>query len=140
MAFIDTYRGVAQPWLCDIMGHMNVRHYVGHFDDAGWHFLAELGLGPDATTPIARGWADVRATIEYKREVRMGELFKIKTGLAKIGRTSLVFMHQMFNPTDTILHATMEVVTVYFDLQARRATPLPDSLRNAAERLGCVVV
>ncbi len=137
MAFIDTYRGVAQPWLCDIMGHLNVRNYVGHFDDASWHFLAELGLGPEVTTPLGRGWADVRATIEYKREVRLGELFKIKTGLKKIGNTSLVFMHKMLNPNETILHATMEVVTVYFDLQARRAAPLPDSLRQAAERLDC---
>ena len=139
MAYIETYRGVAQPWLCDIMGHLNVRHYVGHFDDASWHFLAALGLGPDVTTPLGRGWADVRATIEYKQEVRLGALFKVRTGLRKIGTTSLVFMHQMVDPADTVLHATMEVVTVYFDLQARRATPLPESLRQATERADCLV-
>lgn len=139
MAFIDTYRGVAQPWLCDIMGHLNVRNYVGHFDDASWHFLAELGLGPDVTTPLGRGWADVRAVIEYKKEVRLGELFRITTGLKRIGKTSLVFMHRMVNPAGTDLHATMEVVTVYFDLQARRAAPLPDNLSTMAERANCLV-
>ena len=139
MALIDTYRGVAQPWLCDIMAHLNVRNYVGHFDDASWHFLAELGLGPNITTPLGLGWADVRAAIEYKKEVRCGELFKIKTGLVKIGTTSLTFLHQMFDPAETMMHATMEVVTVYFDLERRRAVALPDNLRQAAARLSCHV-
>ena len=135
---IDTFRGVAQPWLCDIMGHLNVRNYVGHFDDAGWHFLAALGLRPDVTNASGHGWADVRATIEYKHEVRLGELFRIKTGLVRLGTTSLTLSHVMSDPAERVLHATMEVVTVYFDLKARKAVPLPDHLRSVVDRMGCM--
>lgn len=36
---------------------------------------------------------------------------------------------------DGNLHATMEVVTVMFDLKARQATTLPKNIRDAAEEL-----
>ncbi len=138
MALIDTYRGVAQPWLCDIMGHLNVRHYVGHFDDASWHLLAALGYGPEVSKAADCGWADVRATIEYKDEVRLGELFRIKSGLVRLGTTSVTILHHMTDPAEQTLHATMEVVTVHFDLKRRRSIALPDALRSAAERIGCM--
>ena len=44
MKMIECYRGVVHPWLCDAMGHLTTRHYVGMFDDAGYHLLAALGF------------------------------------------------------------------------------------------------
>ena len=38
---LSVYRGVAHPWLADVMGHMTTRHYVAMFDDASYHFLFE---------------------------------------------------------------------------------------------------
>ena len=35
------YKGIVHPWLCDVMGHMNVRHYMGMFDDASLQLLVE---------------------------------------------------------------------------------------------------
>jgi len=31
-----TYRGTVYPWHLDQVGHMNVQHYVGMFDQATW--------------------------------------------------------------------------------------------------------
>ena len=42
-AFMETFRGVAAPWLCDAMGHMNTRHDAAMFDDALLHSLVKLG-------------------------------------------------------------------------------------------------
>jgi acyl-CoA thioester hydrolase len=42
----ETYRGFVYPWTADHLGHMNVQFYVGRFDEASWHFLAQLGLPP----------------------------------------------------------------------------------------------
>ena len=47
MSWMETCRGVVYPWHCDQLGHMNVQHYVGHFDIAAFHFLAELGFKAD---------------------------------------------------------------------------------------------
>jgi hypothetical protein len=39
---VETYRGVAYPWQCDAMGHMNTQFYSALYDGAGFHFLAML--------------------------------------------------------------------------------------------------
>ena len=38
-----TYRGMVYPWQCDHMGHMNVMHYVGKFDEAAWNLFYRPG-------------------------------------------------------------------------------------------------
>jgi len=35
------HNDIVHPWLCDVMGHMNVRHYIGMFDDASYQLLAD---------------------------------------------------------------------------------------------------
>lgn len=80
------------------------------------------------------GWADVRHVVEFKEEVKSGSLLTVRTRVIKIGRTSLTFHHEMLSLSGT-LHATMEVVSVMFDLKVRCATTLPDNLRSAAEDL-----
>ena len=35
------HKSIVHPWLCDVMGHMNVRHYMSMFDDASYQLLAE---------------------------------------------------------------------------------------------------
>jgi acyl-CoA thioesterase FadM len=37
-----TYRGAVYPWHCDHVGHMNVKWYVGKFDEATWQFFNAL--------------------------------------------------------------------------------------------------
>ena len=132
---IATLRAVAHPWLCDAMGHMNVRHYLGMFDDASWHFLAELGHAPKDTSDTGIGWADVRHTIEYKDEVSAGALVMITSRVIKVGRTSLTYCSQMTAFPEGPLHATIEITTVAFDLNAREAVPLPHRVRLRAEAM-----
>ena len=42
MAAVETYRGVAYPWNCDSMGHMNTQFYAALYDGASFHFLSML--------------------------------------------------------------------------------------------------
>ena len=39
---VETYRGVAYPWHCDSMGHMNTQFYSALYDGASFHFLSML--------------------------------------------------------------------------------------------------
>ncbi|RWQ64846.1 MAG: hypothetical protein EOS85_34505, partial [Mesorhizobium sp.] len=54
---IDSFIGVAQPWLCDEFGHMNRRFYAAMFDDATLVVLRFLDVD-DRQDSL--GWADVR--------------------------------------------------------------------------------
>ncbi|NIR31302.1 MAG: acyl-CoA thioesterase [Gammaproteobacteria bacterium] len=131
---IETFRGVAHPWLCDAFGHLNTRNYVGMFDDASFHLFSALGASPIELLREHKGWADVKAELEFKDEVPLGHLVVVRTGVVKLGRTSLAYRHEMRGADDDRLHATMQTVTVHFDLKTRKSIPLPDVLRASAER------
>src|SRR5689334_23302299 len=74
-----TYRGTVYPWHCDHMGHMNVMWYVGKFDEATWQLLSNIGLSRSRLEKEGAGMAAVEQHIEYKRELRAGDLVTIRS-------------------------------------------------------------
>ncbi len=131
--WIETFRGVVYPWHCDHLGHMNVQHYVGMFDQASFHLLAALGIDLEDSRSGGEFLVDVQHTVQYKAEQRAGSLVRIESAVTKIGTTSLTLVHRMFNCRTGVLAATSEVVEVYFDLTTRSSLPIPDTLRTIVE-------
>ena len=132
MSGLVTFIGVAHPWMCDVMGHMNVRHYTGMFDDASFQLLGHTaGKIPDESF----GWADVRSTTEYKQEVPAGDLLTIRSHVLKVGRSSITFRQMMVGSLDGELRAVNETTTVCFDKIARRSLELGSGMRVRAEKL-----
>ena len=129
-----TYVGVAHPWMCDVMGHVNVRHYAAMFDDASLHLLGHVA-GVEGLKDTSRGWADVRSEVEYKHETKAGELITIHSRVVKTGRTSITFEQVMSGTLDGVVHAVNRTVSVRFDLTARAAVELDDTMRARAEAL-----
>lgn len=135
MAAVETWRGVAYPWNCDSMGHMNTQFYAALYDGASFHFLSMLAPY-NSLKESGLGWADVRQTIEYKHEVRMGSLLVVKTVLKRLGNKSVEYRHEVLNAEGGELHSTSEQVTVLFDLNRRAAAPLTDAIRARGAVLG----
>lgn len=129
---LETYRGVAHPWLCDAMGHLNTRHYLAMFDDAGFHFFAALGYSFAWLSERREGWADVRLEMDLVREVALNRLVVIRSGVARVGNSSLTCVHEMRDAETDDLVARLRAVTVYFDLQVRKSRRLPDVIRKTA--------
>lgn len=128
-----SFVGVAHPWMCDVMGHVNVRHYAAMFDDASFQLLGRI-TGGDATDDKT-GWADVRCEIDFKHEIAAGSLLTIRSYVERIGTSSLTYVHVMSGSRDGVVHAQARVVSVRFDLVARRKTGIEAALRKAAEAL-----
>ncbi|MCP4302087.1 MAG: acyl-CoA thioesterase [Gammaproteobacteria bacterium] len=133
---VRTFLGIAHPWLCDSMGHLNTRHYVAMFDDASAHYLSAIGWSPTDAYAKKIGWADVRGEIEYKSEVPQGGQVTIDTGTEKIGTKSVTIYSEMRHVPSGELSATMRSVIVHFDLEDRQAVPVPDEFRRTAESIG----
>jgi acyl-CoA thioester hydrolase len=131
----ETFRGVAHPWLCDAYGHLNSRHHMALFDDAGFHFLHMLSLATGEAADKRLGWADVSIKATLRDEVPLGALVLIRSGLVKLGRTSVTYRHAMHSVDDDRIHSEQEVVTVRFDLEARKAVPLPEGMAEATRHL-----
>lgn len=129
-----TYVGVAHPWMCDVMGHMNVRHYAAMFDDASFQLLGHIA-GLEAVDDTSKGWADVRSEVEYKHETKAGGLVTIHSRVVKVGRTSITFEQVMSGTLDGVAHAVNRTVSVRFDLVARSAVGLDEGMRARAEAL-----
>jgi len=116
---------VAHPWLCDSMGHMTTRHYLGMFDDAGYvlmrHATGWLSGHPDWT---GTGWADVRNEIDYVGEVLAGALVEIHGAVTGHGRSSIDIAMEMRKAASGEVAARLRGKSVFFDLVARRSRPL----------------
>lgn len=128
-------KSVAHPWYCDVLGHMTTRFYVGMFDDAAYHFLYEMfgwTGAQDAKGELA--FADVRHVIDYQAEVSAGDLLEIRAELRKIGGKSITTYYEMVSLGSGEVSASLECVSVLFDLKARKAVEISGDLRATAKK------
>ena len=132
---IETYRGVVYPWVIDHVGHVNVQFYTARFDEASWQFLAQLGLTPTFLTRNHRSAVVVDQRTQYKRELTAGSLIHIATQLVSLGRSSIRFVHRMYDSETAEEVAVSELVGVYFDTDVRAATDLPPAVHRRAGEL-----
>lgn len=116
---------VVHPWLCDAMGHLTTRHYMGMFDDAGYQLFLTLGYDPALARREQWGWADVRHEIDYRSELAAGAVVRIDGRVTAAGRSSLTLEYRLFDRAAEQLCATLVARTVCFDLALRKSIPLP---------------
>ena len=132
---ISVYKGVAQPWECDSLGHLTTRFYTAMFDDASYHFLFELfgwtGASDDAGE---RAFVDVRHELDFRDEIHAGELLEIRAHLVRVGNKSLVARYEMLKRGSGEIAASLEATYVLFDLHERDALPLDETLLDQARR------
>ncbi|WP_439561105.1 acyl-CoA thioesterase [Roseinatronobacter sp.] len=128
---LELLRGVIHPWHHDHFGHMNVRHYAPFFDDACYHMWTAMGL------PYSRMLADDRvhtvtaqATTRFVRELQAGDLVVIDGAVSRIGTKSCTFHMRMRHADTDAVHATYEVVEVFFDPETRQSAPMPHTIRQ----------
>ena len=132
---MQTYSGVVYPWHCDHVGHMNVMHYMGKFDEATWFFFNRIGLTRKFLATHHRGMAAVEQRIAYQRELRAGDVMMIQTSVLEVRDKVLRFVHRMIFPDSGELAALMMQTTVYLDLERRKSTALPEAVREHARGL-----
>ncbi len=120
-AAVVTCSGVVYPWQCDQMGHMNVMWYVGKFDEATWVLFASIGITADYICDQKRGMAAVQQNIAYKKEMRAGDVFAIRTRILEVREKVIRFEHEMVKQTNGELCATCELTAVHMDLVGRKS-------------------
>lgn len=132
---VITYRGVVYPWQCDHIGHMNVMWYVGKFDEATWHLLASIGITPSYLRQQHRGMAAVQQNINYKRELRAGDIVTIRSGILEVKDKIIRFFHEMQNEETGEIAAVTILTGVHMDTHARVACPLPEEIRERGKAM-----
>lgn len=131
----ELMRGVVHPWHHDHFGHMNVRHYAPFFDDASYHLWTRLGIGYDLMlAEHGVHCVTAQATTGFVKELTAGDLIAIDGAVTRVGGKSATFGLRMLHAETGALHATYDVVEVFFDPETRKAAPMPDPVRDVLER------
>ncbi len=130
-----TYRGVVYPWHCDHVGHMNVMWYVGKFDEATWNLFLLAGITPSYLREQHRGMAAVDQHIEYRRELKAGDVVVVRSEVLEIEGRKIRFRHEMRNEETGEVAAVTTVLGVHMDTRARKAYPFPAEVLARAREL-----
>ena len=132
----EILRGIVHPWYCDSFGHMNVRWYSHFFDDAAFH-VWPLFWGSHAKMQKEFGIHTVTASAktQFIHELLAGDLIIVDCILTRVGRKSCSFTERMRHVDTGEVHATYEMVEVFFNPETRKSALMPATIRTILEPL-----
>jgi len=130
-----TYKGSVYPWHCDQVGHMNVMHYVGKFDEATWNVFAMLGMTRRFLSDNHRGMAGLEQNIRYLRELMPGDTVEIRSWPTEMDAKKVRFTHRMTNTQTGEIAAECDLLAVHVDTEQRKSCPFPDDVRANGDRI-----
>lgn len=133
--FVDSYRGTTRPWEIDVLGHVGFQFYVHRFSAACGHALAAIGMTPEYQRKARIGFSTFEFQLQFRRELKAGDLVYCKTGVMHVGGSSIRVLHKMFNARTGELAAQLSQFGVHLDMDARRPKPLPDEIRAKGREL-----
>ena len=108
-------------------------HYLTYIDTAIAEYWREIGL-PYPAGYVERYGTDIylrKATLEYLGSARYDELLTVCCRVAKLGRSSMTFLFEIYRDTEVLISA--ELVYVNAD-SSMKAAPLPEDLRERVRK------
>ena len=93
----ETYRGIVYRWEVDHNDHLTVAFYFARLGDAARGLLDALGLGPDQARRRGRLCLTTDCYVRYFRELRVGDIMHIASGVLAVEPVGLVLVHKVFN-------------------------------------------
>lgn len=116
----------------DRNGHMNMRHYVAIFDDAGdtpdTGLYAQLGLTPEFHARHGSTTMDLEFHISFLGEVMPGHDVAVYFRMAGCSARIMHYLMFMVDETQGRVCAIFECVNAFVDLGTRKLAPYPADL------------
>lgn len=122
------YQGIVPADYLDVMGHMNVRHYLSLFDEAAWEFFVGFGMDQTYYESGQGGAFALQHFINYRAEVHQNDQLTIRGRILGCSAKRVHFMLFMVNDTQDKLAATLESLGSHADLSQRRTSPFPATI------------
>lgn len=129
-----THRTTVESWDCE-RGWMRTSAQISRVSGADDGLMRKLGMGQAAIE--SRGWgsAALDFDIRYQRPARVGTAVDIRSGVLAIDARTYHCVHYLVDAATGAVLTTVTMVGALFDLQTRKAVPVPDELRAAAQKL-----
>ena len=129
-------RGIVPPNHCDPHGRMYPHWFIGRISDSVPNLLHEW------RAEVARNAGGLRmgaAVLEYRLVYRhwpkAGDLFQVRSGLAKVERKVHSLVHWVVDPVSGKTWLTSEAVAITFDLDKRKAIEASENAMKELESL-----
>jgi acyl-CoA thioester hydrolase len=134
--FHETSRDTVKPEELDVLGRVALTHFVHRFSGANGHATAVFGVTPGYMRTERRGFSTFEFQMEFTNaELRAGDPLRTRSALLHVGNSSMRLFHVMTNERTGERVAALEQLGVHLDMDARRPTPLPDSIRDRAKAI-----
>jgi len=130
-----TYRGFVYPWQLDRHGRMHLHTHAARFDEASWHLLALLGLGPRRLSEHKQAFVALEQRVSYTRDVGAPAALHIDSELLEIGASTLRYRHMLRDSETRATLSTMERLIALIGLEERQPISLPSVLTRRAQVL-----
>jgi acyl-CoA thioesterase FadM len=129
-----TARDRVKPWEIAEDGTMSLPAQIRRFSAASMHVLVAVGMTASYMREQKRGFSTFELDLTRTGEAKVGDMIEVRTSIAHLGNSSLRLAHRMMGPGGRAI-AILAQSGVHLDMDARRATPLPDALRASIEKL-----
>jgi acyl-CoA thioesterase FadM len=131
---VPSAAGRVKPGDIDEFGRLGICGTIHKFTDSSVQTGAAVGLTADYIKTARRGFSTFEFRLVITGELRLGELYRTRTGIAHLGNSSLRFLHVMSDGNGREV-ARLGQYGVQLDLDKRRPAALAPELRERAERL-----
>lgn len=135
VGFVPTARGRAVFGDLDENGVFSPGAYAHHFTDACWQALGAMGMDAGFMERERRGYSTFELDLTITGTPRLSDPYRIETGIAHLGNSSIRFTHRLSDPRSGRELARLGQFGVLLDLDARRPAPMPEEIRARARRL-----
>jgi acyl-CoA thioesterase FadM len=131
--WLETYRGIVYRWEVDHNDHLTVAFYFARLSDAAHGLLNALGLGLEYARRRGGLCLTTDCYVRYQRELRVGDIMHITSGVLGVERDGLVLGHKVFNSETGEVCTSVEQRLRHVDARRRTARALTPAQRRAAE-------
>ncbi len=131
--WLPSSASIVRPEEVDWAGRFDLGALINQLSAANIQTQTAVGMSPSYMRSNRKGYS----TAEYQLEVfkvppGIGTQLESRSAVVHVGRTSLWFVHELYDREDGQLFARLGQLGVHLDLDARRPSPLPDDIRSRA--------
>ena len=116
---------IKKEWT-DYNNHMNMAYYVLVFDQVWENMLAKFKMGENSAKTKNMSTMVVETYTTYNNEVKEGDEVEINLTFFDHDKKRLHFKMEMIEKSSQKLSATLEMLSLYIDLNKRKVTEFED--------------
>jgi acyl-CoA thioester hydrolase len=125
MSFHIANQIIKKEWT-DYNNHMNMAYYVLVFDQIWEIILEKFKMGEQSARTTKKSTMVVETHTTYNNEVKEGDEVEINLTFFDHDKKRLHFKMEMIEKSSKKLSATLEMLSLYIDLNKRRVTEFED--------------